>query len=84
MYVALIALAAAAALPTGPSLEGKSAKPAGSDVEVSRNETGHAAAKSANVRYCIVKVPTGSILQEKTCHTRQEWLGMGYDPLADK
>jgi len=42
-------------------------------------------AQSPMTRYCVI-VPhtTGSIIDRKICHTRDEWLVTGFDPLAKK
>ena len=37
---------------------------------------------TAATRYCTVNTPTGSILPVRTCHTRSEWLELGFDPLV--
>ena len=33
-------------------------------------------------RYCILSTTTGSRIEHKTCHTREDWLKEGFDPLA--
>ncbi|WP_156363813.1 hypothetical protein [Sphingomonas sp. Leaf357] len=32
--------------------------------------------------YCVVQRITGSMLPIRTCHTREDWLSRGFDPLA--
>lgn len=43
-----------------------------------------AAESTAAKRYCVKETPTGSILGNKVCRTRDEWLKKGYDPIARK
>ena len=37
---------------------------------------------TATTRYCTVNTPTGSIIPTRICHTRSEWLELGFDPLV--
>lgn len=39
-------------------------------------------AATSKTKYCVVDTLTGSHIAKKTCHTRQEWLDQGFDPLA--
>jgi len=39
-------------------------------------------AATDKTKYCIVDMPTGSHIRQKTCLTRKEWLAQGFDPLA--
>ena len=40
-----------------------------------------AQSSSEKQRYCIVQTLTGSRIPLKECHTRSDWLKMGFDPL---
>jgi hypothetical protein len=38
-------------------------------------------ARSADPRYCVLEVRTGSHITKKICKTRSEWIAEGVDPL---
>lgn len=78
MFTAMIALAAAAALP------GSAAAPKSAPSEVATPSGSETTAARPNLRYCTVEVPTGSHLRVKTCKSRQEWLDLGFDPVGKK
>ncbi|MCC2976953.1 hypothetical protein LK533_09745 [Sphingomonas sp. PL-96] len=40
-------------------------------------------AVNPSTRYCVKTEITGSRLPRRECHTRQQWLDLGYDPLVD-
>ncbi|HEX8484099.1 hypothetical protein [Sphingomonas sp.] len=41
-------------------------------------------AKDDRTRYCVVDTITGSRIARRICHTRNQWLNQGSDPLAGK
>ena len=72
----LVALSSTAAV-ASPSPEGPNAN-------VIRSEPAEKPASSVAkkpTRYCVETVPTGSHMLRKYCHTREEWLRRGFDPL---
>lgn len=46
------------------------------------NTPSQVAAPVRPTRYCVIQQVTGSLIDQRTCHTRAEWLEEGFDPLA--
>ena len=69
MFLMLASALASAATPSAPASGASQAAPAPTPATAER-------------RYCVVTVPTGSRLERRDCRTRAEWLREGFDPLA--
>ncbi|WP_419809779.1 hypothetical protein [Sphingomonas sp.] len=76
MFYALLSLAAVAATPV------IRAAPAAPAAPVPAPPVQPPAARVKPTNYCVIRTPTGSHLRLKTCHTREEWIDRGFDPLA--
>lgn len=75
MLNALIALTAIAA----PPADRVASTPAAPAPQVGQQAP---AAQAKPTNYCVVRTVTGSHLRTKTCHTREDWLALGFDPMA--
>lgn len=75
MFYAMIAVAAIASTPAPRAARG-------AEVPATRAPETAPASQAKPTNYCVVEVPTGSHLRQRTCHTRAEWLELGFDPLA--
>ncbi len=70
-------IAAGASLVAAPAFATDRADPA-----VSAPVADQAARQRPETRYCVVGPETGTILRNKICRTRAEWMKRGVDPIA--
>lgn len=74
------ALSVLATVPVAAATAGPSAAPTAAPVDATL-----AGQARPNTRYCVlIPAETGTIINRKVCHTRDQWLATGFDPLAKK
>ena len=77
-----LATAALFGVAASPVIAGETRPAPAPTTEASQTAAASARVAPSKTKYCIVESVTGSRIPVKTCATRDEWLGRGFDPLA--